>query len=191
MQRSVVMQRSWYFVIILSVLVSLGGSVGIKRRIAEADAAAAAASSTSVHQAVAPSIARKPPSIKRRIADADVAESHASSSMDPLSQKPTKYFNRLKRDWAKGKMSSKDVQGHACDAMESGAGGVHRMAKMGNWGQNPKNMARALVDALGMSKDAPPIEWFEIPTNKGARSPHPSLLPHQLFKAMHDNDRQR
>ena len=75
----------------------------------------------------------------------------------------TKYWYRLKRDWAKGKMSSNDLQQHALAAMESGARGVNKIAAMGNWGENPKNMARALVSALGMPDGAPEIDWFNIP----------------------------
>ena len=53
---------------------------------------------------------------------------------------------------------------------------------------NPKNMARALVSALGMPDGAPEIDWFDIPL-KGGDKPVPFLLPHKFFKALYESNR--
>ena len=60
----------------------------------------------------------------------------------------------------------------------------------GHWGENPKNMARAMVNALGVPAGAPSFEWFDIPFKNGIR-PHPFLLPHLFFKSLHTHDKAR
>ena len=178
-----------FFLMQASLLSIHVGSVGIKRRIAEADAARAAASSGAACGSAASGtggpVVHRPQSIKRRIAEADIE----TGSLDLEAQQPTPHFLKLKRDWAKGKLSAKDIQEHALTAMQSGARGVEQMAKMGNWGDNPRNMARALVHALGMPAGSPQFDWFEIPLKSGPKSPHPFLLPHEFFKSLYATDR--
>ena len=115
--------------IVAIVLSILGcGGVGVKRRIAEADAIRAATDAAS--SSTGPVVKKRPAEpprrggIKHRIDAADEAVAASSN----VGIEPTRYWNRLKREWAKGKMSSKDVQGHALDAMASGARGVAKMA---------------------------------------------------------------
>ena len=66
-------------------------------------------------------------------------------------------------------------------ALEQGAEGLTDFAKMGNWGNNPQNLFRAMRSVLGVPKGAPEMDWYEIPTTTNKRTPHPFLLPHRFF----------
>ena len=91
--------------------------------------------------------------------------------------------NRLRLDWAKGLISSSQVQAYAFAAQQQGASGVDRLAHIGNSGNNPQNLFRALVNLFGHPKGAPRFDWYEIPTKRGPRTAHPFLLPHTFFQA--------
>lgn len=85
------------------------------------------------------------------------------------------------KDWANGDLTSKQVQKYAMHALEQGAEGLTDFAKMGNWGNNPQNLFRAMRSVLGVPKGAPEMDWYEIPTTTNKRTPHPFLLPHRFF----------
>ena len=91
----------------------------------------------------------------------------------------------LVRDWAKGSLSTKQVQDYSMQAMLQGASGLDNFAKMGNHGQNPGDLFKAMRSTLGLPAGAPEMSWFEIPTKKNRLTPHPFLLPHRFFSAFY------
>jgi hypothetical protein len=101
-------------------------------------------------------------------------------------------FNRdLVKDWANGDLTSKQVQRYAMHALQQGANGLYDFAKMGNWGNNPQNLFRAMRSVLGVPKGAPEMDWYEIPTKTNNKTPHPFLLPHRFFSAFYNGRSQR
>ena len=90
-------------------------------------------------------------------------------------------WDRLKSNWASGKMSAAEVQGMAMDALKQGAQGMGDMASLGASGTHPQNCYRALKNALGLPPGAPNFYWARIPTIHGDRTWHPFLLPHEFF----------
>ena len=114
---------------------------------------------------------------RRLLVDSDTADCRDLSDLP---------FNRaLVRDWAKGSLSTKQVQQYAMDAMEQGANGLDRFARMGNNGRNPQDLFKAMRSTLGIPAGAPEMDWFEIPTKKSMVTPHPFLLPHRFFSAFY------
>ena len=106
----------------------------------------------------------------------------AEELTEPPTEPRTLFANDLKYEWAKGTISSVKVQKFALSALKSGAEGVDSLAAAGNFGQNPQNIFRALVKVFGIPVGAAPIEWVEIPTKHGRRTPHPVLMPHKFFQ---------
>ena len=92
----------------------------------------------------------------------------------------------LRGDWAKGRLTTEQVQRYAMHSMEAGADGVSDFARMGNWGANPQNLFRAMRNALGNPAGAPEMAWYEIPTKAGPRTPHPFLLPHEFLSSFYN-----
>ena len=90
----------------------------------------------------------------------------------------------LRRDWALGKLTSKQVQEYAWGATWQGAAGVGRLSRIGNEGRNPQNMHRALLTVFGRPPGSPDFHWAEIPTKRGTVS-HPFLLPHEFFSRLY------
>jgi hypothetical protein len=89
-----------------------------------------------------------------------------------------------------GKLSAKDVQDIAMDAMIQGAPGMTQFAEMGASGKHGQNLFRAMQSVLGYPSGSPVMDWFEIPTKGGPRTPHPFLLPHKFFASYYAaNDR--
>ena len=163
--------------------------VGVKRRIADADAAEAAAASAAEPAAAISEPAnryRRTGGVNRRIAEAaaepagDPESSSSAGLTDPIR---FPFTAALKRDWAKGTISAATVQDYAMKAMLQGAEGLQDIARMGGGGAHPQNMQRALIGLLGTPHGAPEFHWAEIPTTKGRKEPHPFLLPHLFFES--------
>jgi hypothetical protein len=88
-------------------------------------------------------------------------------------------YEYLKHEWSSGKLSTVQVQEIALKTVQtvtSGATGVDGMAAMGNWGHNAKNLARAMRNVLGWPEGVPTMDFIELPTVKGDRTPHPVFL---------------
>ena len=118
---------------------------------------------------------------QRRVEAEQTAATSSSSSSNSANTLP--FNNDLVNDWASGKLISKQVQRCARHALEQGASGLFDFAKMGNSGENPQNIFRAMRSMLGLPKGAPEMDWYEIPTVKNNRTPHPFLIPHRFFSA--------
>ena len=116
---------------------------------------------------------------QRRTHLEDTAATSSSSAADLP-------FNRdLVKDWATGHLTSKQVQRYALHAMQQGADGLDNFARMGNFGENPQNVFRAMRTVLGLPKGAPKMDWYEIPITKSNRTPHPFLLPRRFFASFY------
>ena len=111
----------------------------------------------------------------------------ASSSFAPALQQET--LNTVLTDTLlSNKLSAKDVSRIARSAKAGGnfEDGVTSMAKAGNWGKAPKNLARDLLRAALRGVDMPPLFWWKIPTwDKEAHAQvwadYPFLLPHEML----------
>ena len=88
----------------------------------------------------------------------------------------------LKTDWGKGILSSVQVQRYAESAMYSGADGMERMARIGSFGEHAQNLYRGLCNLFGHPVGAPAIDWVEIPTVEGRKTPVPFIFPHIFSK---------
>lgn len=115
----------------------------------------------------------------QRIAQETISSGSASSG----GREPPKSHltNNLVRRWSVGKLSAKDVQDIAMDASRDGLDTMGPLAKMGASGQHPQNLFRAMQSVLGYPNGAPEMDWFELPTTAGPRTPHPFLLPHKFL----------
>ena len=152
--------------------------VGIKRRleVAEADVGDGPSNAGSSGDAFAIR-----GGVRQRLGSAEPTPQNAPGDM-PLRES-------LKRDWAKGRIKTDQVQDYAWGAQQQGAVGMDSMGAMGNSGRNPQNLFRAMRHLLGMPKGSPPFKWIEIPTRYGPKTPHPFLLPHEFFKAFYEGRR--
>ena len=82
----------------------------------------------------------------------------------------------LRKEWARGKLTTPQIQQIALKAMQQGAPGMERMAAMGGSGKHPQNLYRAMKHLLGWPKGAAPVSFIEIPTVRGAKTPPSSFL---------------
>ena len=182
----------WLLVVSLLCGVFEVACVGYKRRLAEAEAASSAnaepeaVASSSTAEASTPARG----GVRQRMAareTADAAASSAASSGDTVGDLPL--VAELKKDWAKGKATSAQVQRYALAAARQGATGIDRLGAAGTSGRNPQNLLRDLIGIFGHPVGAPPFDWVEIPTTAGPRSPHPFLLPHSFFQHFYSGAR--
>ena len=148
--------------------------VGIKRRLMEADDEGGGRNDEGC-SAVGDATRRG--GVARRVAGA--SSSSSSSTKTPLN-------NDLRKDWARGKMSSAQVQRIAQSALEQGADDLDAIGAAGSRGEQRGNVFRALKTLFGTPEGAPEIRWIEIPTAAGPSTPHPFLLPHEFFSAMYE-----
>ena len=166
---------AWFSLFVATVFSTGAHAVGIKRRMQDASEAAseptgsAAASSTEA-----------PP---RR---GGVRQRLSSGHSQPQQSRPQgdqPLIRSLTRDWAKGEISSAKVQEYAWGAVQQGARAMADAAAIGNYGANPQNAFRALTVVFGTPQGAPAVQWIDIPTKHGKRTPHPFLLPHEFFSS--------
>ena len=138
------------------------GAVGIKRRIEEADRISREAASSSSGLASSSSgpdhraLPAEPQQFRSKSIKVRIEADDASKVLGDENKRPTKYFLRLKLEWAKGKMPSKDVQAHAIDAVKGCTQGGDRFAVMGSWGAKPREYGKIPCerprDARGRSR---------------------------------------
>ena len=97
---------------------------------------------------------------------------------------PTPWTHTLKRDWARGRLSSVRVQEYAKDSAAQGARHLEGVAGTGSAGANPSHVHRDLLKLFGNPRGAPSIDWVDIPTKNG-REAHPFLFPHKFFASLY------
>ena len=117
----------------------------------------------------------------QRIAEHDASTASGSAGSGSRAPPQGPLNRNLVKRWAVGKLSAKDVQNIAMDAMLQGTPGIDRFADMGARGAHDQNLFRAMRNALGNPAGAPEMDWFEVPTTAGPRTPHPFLLPQKFF----------
>lgn len=108
----------------------------------------------------------------------DDAQAKAQRILNPHEQ-------TLKTDWGKGLISSVQVQRYAESAMRAGAEGMERMARIGSYGEHGQNLYRDLCNLFGHPVGAPPIDWVEVPTTAGRKTPVPFIFPHKFFQRLY------
>ena len=115
--------------------------------------------------------------LRRRLNEEHSAPS--SSDVGPLTRS-------LRRDWAKGKINSRQVQEYGFGAQQQGATGLSSISRAGNYGSHPSSIHRALMNFFGKPVGAPDLDYIEVPcrTSRGTR-PHPFLLPHKFFHGLY------
>lgn len=117
---------------------------------------------------------------QRLVADGIGQNSSSSSSGGHLP-----LFSALRRDWALGKITSKQVQQYAEGASDQGSVGMDALARAGAGGKHPGNLFRSLVAAFGLPPGAPDLFWVDIPIQGEATPmPHPFILPHAVFQSL-------
>ena len=160
---------------------SLSGAVGgIKRRMEAAEAAEEAEANCEElgdNPASSSSSGVNSGGIKQRAQRLQDLEEGDLHRQGPL-------FKRYKKKWAEGKMSAVELQKSAFDAVGQGARGMDAMAALGKTGKHPQHTFGALKRLLGLPAGVPTFTWADIPTVHGERTPHPFLLPHELFAEM-------
>ena len=105
----------------------------------------------------------------------------ASSPDDAGDEGVPRITRSLRRDWARGKLTSRQVQEYAEGAQQSGAIGLDKLARAGASGRHPANVQRALLTYFGRPKGAPKVEWVELPMKDGKRRAHLFLFPHSFL----------
>ena len=131
---------STYMVCIVVALLSAWQShgVGLRRRLAEAEADAVGGASSSSGQCDPPRVRG---GLRRRLGEPD-APGDPSMELPRTSTANLPLNNKLKKDWAAGKLSSRQVQEYAMGAMQQGATGLDAMSAIGNSGTNLQNLQR-------------------------------------------------
>ena len=147
---------------------------GIRSRIADDDEPPSGSGASSSRD-IDPSSRR---SVRQRVSSTPPPSRSTNASL-PLN-------SSLKKDWGKGILTSRQVQEYASGASQQGASGVDPIASAGNFGKNPQNLQRALLNLFGKPVGSPEISWYNIPTKKGFVA-HPFMLPHVWLHSLHSN----
>jgi hypothetical protein len=84
--------------------------------------------------------------------------------------------------WSKGQLKSGAVQRLAMKAHMQGTPDIEGLGAIGNFGENPQNLFRAMRTLLGWPTETAPISWIELPTKRGRNTPWPALFPHHLLQ---------
>ena len=87
----------------------------------------------------------------------------------------------------KGKLTSEAVQSLANNAKSIGGKGLESLSAVGSHGKYLGNLYRDLCSMFGTPIGSPPLDWVEIPTRAGPRTPHPIFLPHKFFQSLSAN----
>lgn len=120
-------------------------------------------------------------SVRRRVGLSGASSSASSSAVNPVDGPLVK---TIKRKWAKGRLSSVEVEEIFRSATAQGAEDLPQMSSS----NHPQNLQRSLLAAFGQPVGSPKIVWKTIPTSMGD-VPHPFILPHSFFSALHTEKR--
>ena len=97
----------------------------------------------------------------------------------------------MKKDWAKGVLSSRQVQEYCAGASIEGCSSraVQAFSRVGGAGAALQNAQRDLMRVLGRPLGTPNVYVAEIPTRNGngerVQTQHSFLLPHEAFAQLH------
>ena len=104
---------------------------------------------------------------------------------DPMTSTANPHARNLKQMWAKGRLTSAEVQSLAKSAQDAGAEGLERLSRIGTDGTNAQNLFRDLKRLFGHPRGAAPVQWIELPTVRGRKDPHPMLMPHVFLQELY------
>ena len=97
-------------------------------------------------------------------------------------EKPNTPLNdNLRLKWARGKLSSLDLQSIAYDARSQCAHGLDALSGAGSSGKHAQNLFRDLVHIFGRPAGAPELDWILIPTKGNRRTPSSCVLAAPFF----------
>lgn len=180
----------WKVCLLVTILLQLGVAVkkgSMKRRIAgdfdPDDIAPPEPSSSSRDPAP---IRRKGGVLQRLRQDAfDVMEDVHPDLKNRIVDGP--FIHDLKYLWGKSKLSSVWIQKLAASAAQSGATGqiLDRVAATGSDGNHPKNLFRDLKSLFGLPPGCADMDYIEVPTKSGRKTPHPVFWPHKFFASLY------
>ena len=164
----VVMRRKWVVpsLVVFAPLVVLCYGVGWKRRLEASPLADVASGSAGPVSSPVGDVPRG--GVRQRLRATDSATAASSNSVPPTE---LPFNDDLKRDWAKGLLSSAQVQRYAMHSMQQCAVGLEELAAIGTGGKHAQNLMRDLVRVFGTPVGAPQFDWYEIPTKRGPRTP--------------------
>ena len=120
--------------------------------------------------------------IRKRARDRE--ELQAAPAANAAGSSDVPLVKSLKKHWARGKLTSPQVQEFALGAMRQGAHGMQGLAAAGSFGSHPQNLQRSLMTYFGMPEGAPDFAWFKVPMTSGEHS-HPFLLPHAWLSSLY------
>lgn len=124
--------------------------------------------------------------VRQRLSDI-TSDTRDDDSLAELRTKPSHQlplFRSLRREWAKGELSARQVQDFALGAKAQGAIGMESLAGSGSGGTHSQNIHRSLMSLFGHAPGSPDLYWAEIPTTSKQKSAHPFFLPHEFFRSM-------
>ena len=141
-------------ILIIGFVFFWGGKGGLKRRLDDGEHAEAA----QIQDSRAGSSADGRGGIRHRISDADAGQ-------NPNGKPETKgpLVDWLKTQWAKGKLSTVQLQQAAMNAELQGTPNIHGMAALGNFGANPQNLFRAMKNLVGWPENCAPHVFHRAP----------------------------
>ena len=94
----------------------------------------------------------------------------------------------LRRQWCQGKLTSPQVQELAMSASLQGAAAIDGLAASANYGKSPQHLQESMMRFFGRPEGSPAFTWVPLPLKVGNKEklvPHPVLMPHHYFEAMH------
>ena len=107
---------------------------------------------------------------------------------EPAPQPNTPLNDSLRKQWCQGKLTSPQVQELAMNASLQGATAIDGLASSANWGKSPKHLQESLMRFFGRPEGSPEFTWVPLPLKVGNKEklvPHPVLMPHHYFEALH------
>lgn len=160
------------FISLLFLLCTLSHA-GLKRRVAEAEQCAEK-DRAKVEPDSKPRGSGSSTGLKKRVFDQQATD-HVDNRL----------AQDFKQDWAKGKLTSQQLQKYSASSASVGATGMDPFAALGNYGKHTGNIFRDLVSKMDWPIGAPRFSWIEIATKFGPATAHPVIMPHALFAQMH------
>ena len=103
-------------------------------------------------------------------------------------QRVTPFNDNLRRDWATGAKSARQV---LQDATDAGAQGASDLGGLQREKVSAKNAHRDLKRVMGWPKNAPPFKWLDVSREGEPARSHPVVCPIEHFEHLWTKDRRR
>jgi hypothetical protein len=112
-------------------------------------------------------------------------QSQSTATVPDAPTQSNPHVRSLKKLWAKGRLTSAEVQSLAKSAQDAGAEGLERLSRIGTTGTHAQNLFRYLKALFGQPLGAAPVQWIELPTVRGRKDPHPVFMPHKFLQELY------